>query len=163
MARIYQAMAARVIECELKVKPQTAGRVSAARGPGSSTRLFIISLKGRSTVPWITLATKLTACSPSALPHFRSSSDHRKTESTPCGPSGHWFEESKDLMIILRHHHEGLAWIELMKQNRKADGQFPIRSEAEARGRVFPDVTSTEEDDIKPVWAMLKFHAWARP
>lgn len=50
MVGIYQPMAARVIECELKVKLQTAERESTARGPGSTARLFIISLKGRSTV-----------------------------------------------------------------------------------------------------------------
>lgn len=67
MVGIYQPMAARVIECELKVKLQTAERESRARGLGSTTRLFIISLKGRSTVQWIMLTTKLTACSLSAL------------------------------------------------------------------------------------------------
>ena len=70
MVGIYQPMAARVIECELKVKLQTAERESRAWGLGSGTRLFIISLKGRSTVQWITLTTKLTACSLSALLHF---------------------------------------------------------------------------------------------
>lgn len=50
MVGIYQPMAATVIECELKVKLQTAERESRARGPGCTTRLFIISLKGRSTV-----------------------------------------------------------------------------------------------------------------
>lgn len=50
MVGIYQPMAATVIECELKVKLQTAERESSARGPGCSTRLFIISLKGRSTL-----------------------------------------------------------------------------------------------------------------
>lgn len=50
MVGIYQPMAATVIECELKVKLQTAERESSARGPGWTTRLFIISLKGRSTV-----------------------------------------------------------------------------------------------------------------
>lgn len=50
MAGIYQPMAARVIECELKVKPQTAERESMARGLGFTTGLFIISLKGRSAV-----------------------------------------------------------------------------------------------------------------
>lgn len=50
MAGIYQPMAARVIECELKVKPQTAERESVARGLGFTTGLFIISLKGRSAV-----------------------------------------------------------------------------------------------------------------
>lgn len=50
MAGIYQPMAARVIECELKVKPQTAERESMAHGLGFTTGLFIISLKGRSAV-----------------------------------------------------------------------------------------------------------------
>lgn len=72
MAGIYQPMAARVIKCELKVKLQTAERERESRAwcLGSGTRLFIISLKGRSTVQWITLTTKLTACSLSALLHF---------------------------------------------------------------------------------------------
>lgn len=67
MAGIYQPMAARVIECELKVKPQTAERESMARGLGFTTGLFIISLKGRSAVQWIMLSSELTACSLSAL------------------------------------------------------------------------------------------------
>lgn len=50
MAGVYQPMAARVIECELKVKPQTAESESTARGLGFTTGLFIISLKGRSAV-----------------------------------------------------------------------------------------------------------------
>lgn len=70
MVGIYQPMAARVIECELKVKQQTAERESRAWGLGSGTRLFIISLKGRSTVQWITPTTKLTACSLSVLLRF---------------------------------------------------------------------------------------------
>lgn len=70
MVGIYQPLTARVIECELKVKQQTAERESRARGSGSGTRLFIISLKGRSAVQWITLTTKLTACSLSALWRF---------------------------------------------------------------------------------------------
>lgn len=45
-------------------------RGRAGPGPGSATRLFIIPLKGRSTVQWITLTTKLTACSLSAGLHF---------------------------------------------------------------------------------------------
>lgn len=50
MVVIYQAKAATVIECELKVKLQTAERESRALCLGSDTRLFIISLKGRSTI-----------------------------------------------------------------------------------------------------------------
>lgn len=51
MAGIYRPTAATVIECELKVKRQTAERESAAPGLGSAAGLFIISLKGRSARP----------------------------------------------------------------------------------------------------------------
>lgn len=69
MLGINQPTDGRVIECELQLKLQTAERESMARGPGFGTKLFIISLKGRSAAQWISLA-KLTACSLSALLHF---------------------------------------------------------------------------------------------